>query len=148
MPYRLICQVGSGRRSYNLHQYLIVNEQEDPQTESSILSMEFVIKRHHVHNGRINIRWPLRNISNLYYTSERRMRRNTSPSFCRCEASILSVYKKDKEVHIFVETHTAANLSNNKDGSESDATVIVASHWPVGGFLLLALAVAMRQTEA
>ncbi len=48
---------GSRRKSAaKLQRYLVVNEEEDPQTESAILSMEFVVRRHHVHHGRIDVR--------------------------------------------------------------------------------------------
>eukprot|EP00095_Tigriopus_kingsejongensis_P001102 maker-scaffold497_size155254-snap-gene-0.10 protein:Tk01102 transcript:maker-scaffold497_size155254-snap-gene-0.10-mRNA-1 annotation:"PREDICTED: uncharacterized protein LOC102680362 isoform X2" len=77
----------SGRRAISLRQFLITNEEDKPQTESSILSMQFHIRKHHVRQGRILI---------------------------RCEATILNAYRGEKTKEIFVRTHQAANLSNNK----------------------------------
>ncbi len=36
---------------------MIVDEEDKPQTVSSILSMHFKIRRHHIKNGKMTIRW-------------------------------------------------------------------------------------------
>ena len=40
-----------------LRSYVITNEQESPQTESAVLSMRFRVRKHHVHLGRIHVRY-------------------------------------------------------------------------------------------
>ncbi|CAB4059491.1 unnamed protein product [Lepeophtheirus salmonis] len=46
-----------GRRSHiSLRKYVITNEKDRPKTETSILSMELKVKRHHVVNSRIHVR--------------------------------------------------------------------------------------------
>ena len=39
-----------------LNNYLIVDEADRNQLESAVLSMEFKVKKHHVHNGRIHVK--------------------------------------------------------------------------------------------
>ena len=66
---------------------LIVNEESDPKRESSILSLHFRIRKHHVKDARIEV---------------------------RCKASILNVYNRSKMAEIFVKTHNnAENLATH-----------------------------------
>ena len=70
---------------------IIVNAGNDPQRESSILSMNFKVRKHHMRDGRISV---------------------------RCEASILNIYRRSREEEIFVKTnshnsHAEKNTSTN-----------------------------------
>ena len=38
-------------------------------------------------------------------------------TFLRCRAKIKTIYENTKDIVIYVETHTAANLSKDKEGS-------------------------------
>ena len=48
--------VSSGRRWAQLRRYTISNEESVPQTESAVLSLQFRVRKHHVHQGRIHVR--------------------------------------------------------------------------------------------
>jgi len=77
----------SEMRKVSLRRSLIVNEERDYQSESSILELNFKIKKHHVRRGGIEI---------------------------RCEASIMNGYhSKSKLEEIFVKTHNAENLATH-----------------------------------
>ncbi|TRY78720.1 hypothetical protein TCAL_13275 [Tigriopus californicus] len=103
----------SHRRGISLRQFLIVNEEDTPQTESSILSMKFHVRKNHVRQGRILI---------------------------RCEATILNAYRGDKTKEIFVRTHQAANLSNNKYSSIASKVSIAATlSWLINLLVLIGL---------
>ncbi len=39
----------------------------------------------------------------------------------------MNVYKKDRQVQIYVETHKAANLSNNRDGGGNGGRSVAVS---------------------
>ena len=73
---------------------LLINADNDPQRESSILSMKFKVRKHHVRNGRIDI---------------------------RCEAAILQSYKRSRDEEIFVRTTNSAlkNTSNQQFHSKA-----------------------------
>ena len=72
-------------RKVQLVNSLITNEEVEPHRESSLLSMHFKIRKHHVRDGRIQI---------------------------SCEASMLNVWKRSKLEEIFVKTHNdAENLA-------------------------------------
>ena len=77
-------------RKVDLTPALIVNADNDPQRESSILSMNFKVRKHHVHEGRVGV---------------------------RCEASILNIYQRGRDKEIFVRTghnsHAEKNTSTN-----------------------------------
>lgn len=78
-------------RKVELTPALIVNAGNDPQRESSILSMNFKVRKHHMRDGRISV---------------------------RCEASILNIYRRSREEEIFVKTnshnsHAEKNTSTN-----------------------------------
>ena len=70
--------------------FFTVNADNDPQRESSILSMNFKVRKHHVHEGRVGV---------------------------RCEASILNIYQRGRDKEIFVRTghnsHAEKNTSTN-----------------------------------
>ena len=70
--------------------FFTVNADNDPQRESSILSMNFKVRKHHVHEGRIGV---------------------------RCEASILNIYQRGRDKEIFVRTghnsYAEKNTSTN-----------------------------------
>ena len=71
----------------SLKRSLIVNEEKDYQSESSILELRFKIKPHHVRRGSIEV---------------------------RCEAEIMNGYnRKSKLAEIFVKTHNAENLATH-----------------------------------
>ena len=48
--------VTNGRRWAQLRRYTISNEESVPQTESAVLSLQFRVRKHHVHQGRIHVR--------------------------------------------------------------------------------------------
>ena len=48
--------VSHGRRWAHLRRYTITNEESVPQTESAVLSLQFRVRKHHVHQGRIHVR--------------------------------------------------------------------------------------------
>ena len=75
-------------KNFSLKRSLIVNEEKDYQSESSILELRFKIKPHHVRRGSIEV---------------------------RCEAEIMNGYnRKSKLAEIFVKTHNnAENLATH-----------------------------------
>ena len=87
----------------NLKKYLIVNEEKNPQTESSILSMVFRVKRHHVKEGVMTV---------------------------TCLASIMSIYNRSRTVEMYVKTPEVSQGNTGKDlvsifgkmGSRSDTS--------------------------
>ena len=84
---RFIFFQASEMKKVSLRRSLIVNEERDYQSESSILELNFKIKKHHVRRGGIEI---------------------------RCEASIMNGYhSKSKLEEIFVKTHNAENLATH-----------------------------------
>ena len=78
----------SEMKRVSLKKALIVNEEKDYQSESSILELRFKIKPHHVRRGSIEV---------------------------RCEAEIMNGYnRKSKLAEIFVKTHNnAENLATH-----------------------------------
>ena len=69
----------------HLRRYTITNEGSQWQTESAVLCMQFRIQKHHVHQGRINV---------------------------RCRAFIMQIYQRDVSREVFVKTHEVAKISN------------------------------------
>jgi hypothetical protein len=61
----------SGRRGISLRNYHITNEEEKPQTESSVLSMKFKVRKHHVHHGKMHVRCNAA-IMNIYQESKKK----------------------------------------------------------------------------
>lgn len=71
-------------RRVDLVPSIIINEEREPQLESSILSMHFKVRKHHVRDSRIEV---------------------------RCEATILNIYQRSRLEEIFVKTHNAETLA-------------------------------------
>ena len=56
-PFFALQPVSNGRRRWaQLRRYTISNEESVPQTESAVLSLQFRVRKHHVHQGRIHVR--------------------------------------------------------------------------------------------
>jgi len=82
-------------RNFELRQSLIVNEERDYKSESSILELNFRVKKHHVRNG--------------------------ASIEIRCEASIMNGYhRKSKLAEIFVMDRKAENLATHNYEYSSD----------------------------
>ena len=92
-----------------LQEFMITNEDETPEKESAILAMRFQLKRHHAPKGRMKVR-SVKAIAKQSCIFKKKFA-------CRCEASILNAYHGEKELEIFVETHTAAANKHNNSGS-------------------------------
>ena len=87
-------------RKIKLNSALITNEENERNRESSLLSMQFKIRRHHVKNARIEI---------------------------RCEAKIFNMFSRTRDKEIFVKTHSAENQhqpQNNFHSSQPSSTII------------------------
>ena len=87
-------------RKIKLDSALITNEENQRNRESSLLSMQFKIRRHHVKNARIDI---------------------------RCEAKIFNMFSRTKDAEIFVKTHSAENQHqplNNFHSSQHSSMII------------------------
>ena len=87
-------------RKIKLNSALITNEENRRNRESSLLSMEFKIRRHHVKNARIDV---------------------------RCEAKIFNMFSRTRDVEIFVKTHSAENQhqpQNNFHSSQPSSMII------------------------
>lgn len=87
----------SEMRRVHVSSSLITNEDHDRHVdrESSILSLNFKVKKHHVRDARIEI---------------------------RCDATIFNIYNRSKLEEIFVKTHEAENLATHNYEYSSKAT--------------------------
>ena len=75
---------------------------QGPNRVSSILSLSFKVKKHHVHNARLGTIWV--HFILLYFAQ------NLFTEI-RCEASIFNTYRRSELQEIFVKTHEAGNLA-------------------------------------
>ena len=73
------------RQRIHLKDYLVVNEERNPQTESAILSMKFKVRRHFVKDGMMRV---------------------------TCVASIMGAYQRNRTVDMFVRTPEHLSRSN------------------------------------